>query len=474
MYEKIAYGITDEMLKQAIKAPSMEVKTQDLSGDNSTTNKQPANSALTSNSVLNPKRRVLSPSGGQFNSRELARVSQGKAVNTDPTTGEQYINVQTPVGIYSVSPETGYYTPYQTGLNNNVQFNTRFPQTLTPEQKSINSAISPWRTTTVNQRADNYIDNVNSRLTPRERQFVPQVVANSGPLMYRERARQQMDAQGPYVDPDINSVQEGTNFSNRAYTPNAVARNSNGESYNTFEKGWMQNSLAPAQQPKQPSFNPDTTPGWGLWTPKQIREYAPDKADMTPEQFAQETTPEERTKLIKAKSKADQKAKADSITYAGGYDDKGVAKDQAAYEQAVNNYDNLYAEVESTIRTPYQVQRWRDKGFTDKKIDDYVKRETTKAMERRYGKRPVATQAPQIALNNTSASSVGPMEDSSGAYTPPSYVVSTGVSPSGPVDLTNRSGATEPIIFDKSSSANIVALLLNKSKLDVLKEYFNG
>lgn len=50
--------------------------------------------------------------------------------------------------------------------------------------------------------------------------------------------------------PQLIPVQEGTNVSNRAYTPNAVARNSNGESYNTFEKGWMQNSLAPKPQPQ--------------------------------------------------------------------------------------------------------------------------------------------------------------------------------------------------------------------------------
>lgn len=465
MYDKIAYGITDEMIKRAVNTSAtsglkkeidrvanmpivpITVGSQELSG----TNTSQTNPALTQNTKP----------------VELQK----------PPVAIRYPFIDNLIGMPDDQRRwQSFYTPLSpTSLENRAKASSMMA-TWRENEQAKRQAQTPLAQEEARamQYFRNWYDSLpeKSQAAARDPRF-----PYKGPhaawfskFMDGERAKFPQNTAKPQPPtPQLFPVQEGTNFSNRAYTPNAVARNSNGENYNTFEKGWMQNSLAPAQQPKQPSFNPDTTSGWGLWTPKQIDRYAKDPKykGMTPEQFAQATTPEERTQLIKDYFKTEQKAKADSMTYAGEYDDKGVAKDQAAYEQAVNNWDNTYAGVESTIRTPSLVRRWKAKGFTDKEIDDYVKKETTKAMERRYGKRPVS--APVQPASVPEANTEEAVAEQTSETSNPSQVASTDSR-----SITDGDGQVRNLYMEKAESANIVALLLNKSKLALLKEYFNG
>ena len=71
-----------------------------------------------------------------------------------------------------------------------------------------------------------------------------------------------------------------------------------------------------------------------------------------------------------------------------------------------SDWDNKYPEVESTIRTPYQMNIWRNKGLSDQQIDAYVKRQTLKRMQSRYGARPGSNPAQPSTVTNSGANTV--------------------------------------------------------------------
>ena len=131
---------------------------------------------------------------------------------------------------------------------------------------------------------------------------------------------------------------------------------------------------------------------WGSLSQNQVNTYAPYVNTRTytdkPLSVAEwNALPQAvRTQAIRNKVEAERQRKAESMTYTGGMEN-GKPKDQEAYNRAQNNYNNTYAAIESTIRTPSQVARWRANGFSDTQIDAYVKQQVDAAMERRYGSR---------------------------------------------------------------------------------------
>lgn len=402
-YEKIAYGITDRMIKRALdKLGSTSIGETNYFGSNNyglgsgnmlgsslnmlgssftagipsltTSGNWAPNNVVSQPSINIYPGAVTKPATPRPQKRPTTpQVRPGSVLRTNPSTGEQYYVKQLPDGRHMVVSPSGHGVDYQTAQNNNARYGTYFPQ-QNPAQAAVGSATSNVVDYDPNAGYNNFFQNVKGRGGAPD-WAINQAIAQGGPLGMRETARQRMD-NAQATPGGVPAVAGAGNTDN---TPRSLPSYSTAS---TFDKTWITQPIAAPQQPTQPT----DLGNYGKITDKQRRDYYTDYEGSTED--LNNLSAQERSKIFRRNANKRLEDKKNSMTYAGSYNAEGKPVDQQSFDDATAKRDDTYKAVESTIRTPTMVAKWKEKGFTDEQIDAWVKRQTTKQMEKDYGKRP--------------------------------------------------------------------------------------
>ena len=344
MYDKIAYGVTDEMIKRAVMTPYNPIQSQELLGnapkENPAIELNPTNNILGdgtfgSSFSINSKPVADNPFISSFNNNAKPQITltpsasqtpitfpgQSIVLGNNPTINASAGGFQTAVPTFtstttpgvsraSVSNVEDYDKQYQAGVKYWTDWFYKQP-------KNVQDFVLSGGFNSVNNSPHYYF---------------------YGPAI--EQIRKQM-VENSKTNPTANPVQEGGNFSGRAYTPNAYALNSSRQPYSTFERGWLATPLSREAIDYQQHMNPNSAYNRERARQAKIRQDA-----------------------LNAKTKERWQEQYNTVNSQGK-----DFRDMPLYQEFARTQRSLFGKT------------WAEKGFTEDQIDDYLMRQFQHKMD---------------------------------------------------------------------------------------------